>query len=95
MRVYTVWKIDNELGAPQLVFGEDIPRNANGTPWSKSNELLYRFEAASNDEAMAIFSLRCGHQPYQPGPPAPCHKCGSVIYPESFGDCWRCGEAKS
>lgn len=56
-------------------------------------ELLYRFEAATWEEAMAIHHLRQGWEPYIPsGESKSCPKCGSIFYPEGSGQCWRCGE---
>jgi hypothetical protein len=55
--------------------------------------LLYRFEAATLEEASAIHALRMGWQPYRPiGESAPCPRCGAWFYPEGSGECWRCGD---
>lgn len=51
------------------------------------SELLYRFRAASPEEAMAIHGLRQGWV-YRPFGEGTC-TCGSVIY--ASGMCWKCG----
>ncbi len=59
---------------------------------SASAQLLYRFEAATFEEASAIHALRMGNSPFRPvGPPADCPRCGATYYPESSAQCWRCG----
>jgi hypothetical protein len=55
-------------------------------------ELLWEIEAATLEEARAIYHLRMGFEPYVPmGEWEPCPKCGAVFYPEGSGQCWRCG----
>lgn len=54
---------------------------------------LYTFEAATGEEAAAIYSLRMGFGPHTPvGSPQPCPKCGAWFYPQGSGECWRCGK---
>lgn len=59
---------------------------------SDDAELLWEIEADTQEEAMSIYHLRMGFEPYQPmGYWEPCPKCGAVYYPEGSGECWRCG----
>jgi hypothetical protein len=59
---------------------------------SASAELLWEFDAATDEEAMSIHFLRLGWAPYQPnGDPSNCPTCGSVYYPNGYGQCWKCG----
>jgi hypothetical protein len=52
-----------------------------------------RFEAATGEEASAIYHLRMGWEPYRHiGPAVPCPKnCGAHYYPEGSGECPNCG----
>lgn len=53
---------------------------------------LYAVEAATWEEAMSIHHVRMGWEPYRPiGKPVACEHCGSMVYPESTGVCWKCG----
>ena len=53
--------------------------------------LLYRFEAATVEEASSIHALRMGWDPYCPtGAAASCPVCGATYYPAGSGECWRC-----
>lgn len=55
-------------------------------------ELLWEIEAATCEEASAIYHLRMGFEPYVPqGEWQPCPKCEAVYYPEGYGECWKCG----
>ena len=87
---YSVWS--DETGDITVVVGDDIPRFADGTPQSEKNSLLFTIDAATLDEAMAIRNLRLGWEPYRPGgKAADCPNCAAMYYPESFGECWKCG----
>lgn len=58
-----------------------------------SAELLWQIEAATLEEALAIYHLRMGFEPYVPqGECQSCPKCTAVFYPEGSGQCWRCGK---
>ena len=62
---------------------------------SPDAQLLYRFEAATPEEAYAIHSLRMGWGPYVPvGEPAQCPQCGAWFYPEGSNECWRCNSSE-
>lgn len=60
----------------------------------KNNKKLkqrYNFITSSWEEAMAIYHLREGLEPYKPeGEPSKCPKCGSWFYPKGSGECWNC-----
>ncbi len=56
-------------------------------------ELLWEIEAETLEEALAIYHLRMGFEPFVPaGSPESCPKCGAPFYPEGSGECWRCGK---
>ena len=89
-RVFSVWSSFDGL---QLTMseGESPPLFANGEPEPGCDVLLWRFEAGSHEEAMAIKNIRLGFGPYVPlGESAPCPKCGSMYYPEGSRQCWNC-----
>ena len=90
-RAFEAWTdpADNSitLGAP-----EEIRRQIETGILSAQARKLFAFEAASHEEAMAIFSVRVGYGPYTPvGEPAPCPECGAQYWPEGSAECWQCG----
>lgn len=90
-RTYSAWGVKEEGDARCLVQGEGPPRYANGEVDTYCPDFYFKFEANSWEEAMAIYHLRQGWEPYKPnGNPAPCPSCGAVYYPEGSGQCWRC-----
>jgi hypothetical protein len=71
--------------------GEEPPRLANGEPDPGCDVLLWRCEAGSYEEAMAIRNVRLGYAPYVPvGEPAPCPRCGAQSCPGGSAQCWNC-----
>lgn len=55
-------------------------------------ELLWEIDVATCEEALAIYHLRMGFEPFVPqGEWQPCPSCGAVYYPEASAQCWRCG----
>ena len=92
MKIYTAWH-DGKTKSCMLVPGEGPPRYLNGSLQPDCEVLLWRIEAATWEEAMAIHNLRQGHGDYVPmGEAKPCPKCGAMYYPEGSGECWRCGK---
>jgi hypothetical protein len=60
---------------------------------SNATEFLFEIEAATGEEASAIYSLRMGFGPYNPmGEPDNCPNCNSWYYPQGSGECWQCGK---
>jgi hypothetical protein len=85
--IYTGWT--NKDGDTELSNNDNRPPLFN----DGTEVLLWRIEAATPEEALAIHHLRLGFEPYKPmGEPAPCPKCGAIFYPEGSGECWRCGK---
>ena len=63
----------------------------NGLIVSASVFPVWRVEAGSHEEAMAIYNIRRGFGPYEPlGEAAPCPRCGAAYYPEGSAQCWNC-----
>lgn len=60
---------------------------------SKDAVLLHILKASTYEEAMSIYNLRMGFEPYKPaGKPIKCpNNCGSFFYPEGSGECPYCG----
>ncbi|HME89834.1 MAG TPA: hypothetical protein VKE49_00310, partial [Myxococcaceae bacterium] len=66
-----------------LAKAEEIPDMREKRLLGASAQLLYRFEAATYEEAQAIHHLRMGWEPYNPlGDASPCPKCGAMYYAE-------------
>jgi hypothetical protein len=60
---------------------------------SASAELLWEVSAATLEEALSIYHLRMGFEPFvPPGDVQPCPGCASPFYPQGSGQCWRCGK---
>ena len=56
-------------------------------------EFLWSIEADTPEEAMSVYHLRMGFEPFVPsGDPEPCPKCGAWFYPDGSGYCWHCGK---
>jgi GNAT superfamily N-acetyltransferase len=90
--LYECWFDPADSGLA-LLRAQDVQRNRDGGQLSDDAVMQYSFIAHSGEEAMAIHALRQGWAPYLPmGEAAPCPTCGSMYYPNGYGDCWRCGK---
>ena len=95
MRTYEAWA-DPENDCISLVATQGAEELRAKGLLGASADLLYRFQAATHEEAMAIHRLRMGWEPYCPvGAAAPCPVCTAMFYPEGSGECWRCGVVRS
>lgn len=67
----------------------DLKRSA----FSDMVHLLFSIDADSYEEAMAVYYVRMGFDPYKPqGKPVECpNECGAHYYPEGSGECPICG----
>jgi hypothetical protein len=91
MATYEAWR-DPADGSISLATPEQVAAERARGLLSAAAELLYRFDAATWEEAKAIHALRMGWEPYRPlGPPAPCPRCGAAYCPQGSAQCWRCG----
>lgn len=89
-RVFSAWSSPD---GTEITFAEGVnpPLLANGSPAAACNVLLWRVEAGSYEEAMAIRNIRLGYGAYVPcGAASACPKCASMYYPEGSGQCWNC-----
>ena len=90
---YEVWEdTDSSMLATKSVVMQSKEKGL----LSESAKFLFKFEAATPEEANAIFHLRMGFEPYKPiGEPKVCPNCcGSHYFPEGSSVCPICGEIK-
>ena len=87
-RIFTSWGASNALQPHTIISGEEPPKFKNGVRQPDCEKLFWRIEAATWEEAMAIYHLRQGWEPYKPDVKAePCPDCGALYYPEGSGQC--------
>ena len=90
-KIYTAWAREGEKWPHCIYHGEDPPRTGNGEILEGCEVTVFSIEAHSHEEAMAIYHLRQGWEPYKPlGKASPCPECGALFYPEGSGQCWQC-----
>jgi len=90
-RIFTAWSESEGGEITGLWSGIERPKTGNGEPLWNCVFPVWRIEAGSFEEAMAIYNIRRGFGPYQPsGEPAPCPECGALHYPEGSAQCWNC-----
>lgn len=90
-RIFTSWGSKEAKYPHTLVSGEGPPTFNDGSLEPNCEQLFWRIEAATWEEAMAIYHLRQGWEPYRPeGKAEPCPDCGALNYPEGSGQCWQC-----
>ena len=89
MKKYQAWKTeDGEVFASMDTHSVEELKEVY-----KATEFLFEFEAATGEEAAAIYNLRMGYGAHEPrGEPENCPNCGSWFYPQGSGECWKCGE---
>ena len=87
---FEIWEESD--GDAMVHAGQVEAMKAEGT-MERDAKLVHVIEAATLEEARAIWNLRRGYGPYYPqGESEPCPKgCGSHYYPESSGQCPYCG----
>lgn len=93
MRSYEIWQ-DPRDGSFTVATVEGIADHRQKGLLTAEARCLQHFEAASWEEAMAIYHLRMGFEPYQPnGDAEPCpNNCGAHYYPKGSGECPNCGD---
>ncbi len=90
-KTYEAWL---ELcGDCTLALVVDIEDLRNRKLITSDAKILYRIEADTFEEALAIHHFRRGREPYYPeGKATLCpNGCGCYFYPEGSGDCALCG----
>lgn len=90
MKTYEVWSEGDATEVTLAPVASIVEQKEKGLIGPKA-QLLYRFDAATWEEAQAIHHLRMGWEPYRPaGESNLCPKCDSTVYPEGSGECWKC-----
>jgi hypothetical protein len=91
-RVFTAWAATEGGEITGFWMGEEPPKTGNGERLWDCVVPLWRIEAGSFEEAMAVYNIRCGYKPYVPlGEAAPCPACNAMYYPGGSAQCWNCG----
>jgi hypothetical protein len=89
LRDYQAWETEDGF----VFFSSDQFEAQKNNPAQKLVRKLFEVSAATGEEAMSIYNLRMGWEPYKPmGEPKNCPKCGGWFYPEGSGECWHCGK---
>jgi hypothetical protein len=88
-RFFEAWEA--ETGA--VFFESSRLAEMQANPAMQLTARLFEIEAHTPEEAMAIYHLRMGWEPYDPGSEAEsCPQCAALFYPHASGECWRCGK---
>ena len=90
VHVYEVWEGDESESLVRSDFVERLKKTGH---IGESDKRLYTIQAATAEEASAIWHIRSGYKPYTPmGRPELCPKgCGIFFYPEGSAECANCG----
>ena len=88
-RRYEAW--ETEDGA--AFFASEQLSEQRKNPAQRLVRKLFDLEANTFEEALAVYHLRMGWEPFKPmGLAKACPKCGAWFYPEGSGECWHCGK---
>lgn len=92
-KVYEAWQGDDGCSTTLAPVENIRELRLNGL-LPKDARLLYRIEADTWEEAMAMHYSKMGWGLYvPPGEPKECPKgCGAMFYPEGSGECPNCGQ---
>ena len=91
-KIFEAWQDEAKqciiFAPPEVVEVERASRDI-----SDKAVFLYRVEADTPEEAMAVHHIKMGWEPYVPmGEAKECPRgCGAMFYPESSGECPNCG----
>ncbi len=90
-KMFTAWGLRDDKW-PSMLVGGDGPLTYNdGTVDPDCQKKFYVITACNFEEAMAIYHLRQGWDPYRPeGRPTECPECGVLYYSKGSGQCWSC-----
>nr|BDD43615.1 hypothetical protein 9 [Gammaproteobacteria bacterium] len=93
--IYTAWGLEEDEYPCALVKGDKPLTFNDGTIDPDCQKRFYEISACNFEEAMAIYHLRQGWDPYRPeGKVTGCPECGALYYPKSSGQCWSCGHQR-
>jgi hypothetical protein len=89
IRVFEAW----ETMSGSAFFESTRLAEQQANPAATLVKRLFEVHASTWEEAMSIYHLRMGWEPYVPGgEPEPCPRCEAFFYPDGSGECWRCGK---
>ena len=90
-RIFTAWGREDEEYPHMLVGGEEPLKFNDGSTDPDCQKKFFTISACTSEEAMAIYHLRQGWEPYRPeGKATYCPECGALHYPNGSGMCWSC-----
>ena len=89
---YEAWDSEED-GVIAFAPADAMAREKDRGQLGKNAKLLYTFEAATFEEALAVHHIRMGWEPFKPmGDSEKCpNKCGALYYPRGSSQCWNCG----
>jgi hypothetical protein len=94
MKSYEVW-IDEDENGTMLSLGtnDQIQEERSKGLLGANPRLLFRIQADTYEEALAVRNVKLGWSPYTPnGGPADCpNGCGGIFYPAGYAECPNCG----
>lgn len=85
----SVWKTDEDNSMQMSLTTAGQPEGSS---------FLFELEAATWEEAQAVYHMRMGWGAYDPGTPGKCPVCDDdnvVYYPGGSGQCWKCELVKT
>jgi hypothetical protein len=91
-KVYEAWQ-DEPTCSITFAPPEAIQQERATGSISDGAKLLYRVEADTFEEALAVHHIKMGWRPFVPmGEATECPRgCGAMFYPEGSGECPKCG----
>jgi len=92
-KIYEAWEDEENCYMP-FAAAEGILEDRSRGLISANAKFLFRVEADTWEEALAVRNIKMGWSPYIPeGKPQSCpRECGSIFCPEGSGECPNCGK---
>ncbi|HEV2799816.1 MAG TPA: hypothetical protein VGW12_04930 [Pyrinomonadaceae bacterium] len=92
-KVYEAWRDEQNSTITTFAPPEAIEQERAAGEISGKAVFLYRVEADTFEEAMAVHHIKMGWEPFVPmGEAEECPRgCGVTFYPEGSGECPNCG----
>src|SRR5260370_15003962 len=94
-KTYEVWNLEYEDGSGMisLLTSEQTEDERSKGLVDPKSRLMFRIQAETYEEALAVRNMKLGWSPYIPnGQAAWCpNGCGAVFYPAGHHECPNCG----
>jgi hypothetical protein len=92
-KTYEAWSEENGDPGSTFISADAVETMTSKGLLSKDARLVYRIEADTFEEAMAVHYIKQGWSPFVPaGKACKCpNGCGAIFYPEGSGECPNCG----